>query len=140
VALLPLLILLPLTMLSSMASATRRLPAALSGETFAVLRKVPTGPSNETSDPPPPPSQMAESPIVDFLELRKVLTGPSNETSDPLPPPSQVTESPVIDFPVLRKVPTGHSNIQAIHRRHRRSPRAQSCWGDFDACTVIIVH
>ena len=88
VALLPLLILLPLTTLSSMASATRRSPAALSGEAFAVLRKVPTGPSNETSDPPPPPSQVAESPVVDFPVLRKVPTGPSNVTSDPPPPPS----------------------------------------------------
>ena len=50
VTLVPLLILLPLTMLSSMASATPRSPAAVSGEGFAVLREVPTGPSNETSD------------------------------------------------------------------------------------------
>ena len=93
VTLVPLLILLPLTMLSSMASATPRSPAAVSGEGFAVLREVPTGPSNETSDPPPPLSQVAESPVVDFPVLRKVPTGPSNVTSDPPPPPPVATSA-----------------------------------------------
>jgi hypothetical protein len=110
----PLLILLPLAMLSSIASATRRSPAALSVEGFTVLRKVPTGPSNDTSPPrPPASSQVAESPVVDFPVLRKVPTGPSNDTSPPRPPASsQVAKSPVVDdLPVLRKVPRGPSNI-----------------------------
>ena len=56
----------------------------LSGEGFAVLRKVPTGPNNMTSDPPPPPaSQVVKGAVVvDLLVLRKVPTGPNNMMSD----------------------------------------------------------